>query len=85
VRALALIMIAPLSIVLSSCRMCELTKNCEGEDDCPGHARVCKNPTVRALAQDLDALESHIERYGSVVIQHPSVWGQARLTKHART
>jgi len=35
-----------------------------------------------ALAQDLDALESHIERYGSVVIQHPSVWGQARLTKH---
>ena len=40
------------------------------------------SPTVRALADDLDHLESHIERYGSVTIQHPSVWGQARLTKH---
>jgi hypothetical protein len=35
-----------------------------------------------ALARDLDSLEHHLERYGSVVAQQPSVWGQARLTRH---
>jgi hypothetical protein len=81
-RALGLIAAASFAIALSSCQMCDITKNCSGDGDCPGHARVCEKPTVRALASDLDALESHIERYGSVVIQHPAVWGQARLTKH---
>jgi hypothetical protein len=50
--------------------------------DCPGHACVCRHPTVRALAHDLDALERQIEQYGSISVQAPSIWGQARLTKH---
>ena len=80
-RLFGLIVVASSAMVISACQTSEITKNCMG-DDCPGRARVCEKPTVRALAHDLDALESHIERYGSVVIQHPSVWGQARLTKH---
>jgi hypothetical protein len=55
-------------------------ENCDG--DCRGHAKVCRHPTMASLACDLDHLESHIERFGSIVVQHPSVWGQARLTKH---
>ncbi|MDB5391184.1 MAG: hypothetical protein JWM11_6830, partial [Planctomycetaceae bacterium] len=37
--------------------------------------------TVRSLARDIDQLEEHIERYGSVTAKSPDVWGQARLTK----
>jgi hypothetical protein len=83
-RALGLIAVASLPLILSACRTCDMMSRCGdgGEDECPGHAKVCEKPTVRALAHDLDHLESHIERYGSVTIQHPSVWGQARLTKH---
>jgi hypothetical protein len=35
-----------------------------------------------AFANNLDLLENHIEKYGSVVAKQPDVWGQARLTKH---
>ena len=57
--------------------------NCDFFDDCcNGRAKVCKSPTVEALAQDLDKLDRHIERYGSVIAQHPDVWGQARLTRY---
>jgi len=41
-----------------------------------------RQPTVRMLAEELDSLERHIERYGSVVAKQPDVWGQARLTKY---
>lgn len=58
------------------------TCNPHDPDGCNGKARVCETPTVQALARDLDELERHIEKYGSVVAQHPDVWGQARLTKH---
>lgn len=44
--------------------------------------RECETPTVHALAKDIDLLEAHIEKYGSVVAKQPDVWGQARLTKH---
>ncbi|WP_171470480.1 hypothetical protein [Frigoriglobus tundricola] len=43
---------------------------------------VTNDPTVRALACDLDHLEKHIEWYGSVVAKVPDVWGQARLTQY---
>lgn len=56
--------------------------DCDG--DCHGHAKVCHNPTVMNLARDLDHLENHIERNGSVVIQKPSIWGQARLMMYRR-
>jgi hypothetical protein len=39
-------------------------------------------PTVRKLACAIDHLEKHIDRYGSIVPQHASVWGQARLMMH---
>ncbi len=75
--------VAALATTLSSCHTCDLTAWHHGDGECPDTtAKVCEKPTVRALAEDLDSLEKHIERYGSVVIQHPSVWGQARLTKH---
>jgi hypothetical protein len=51
-------------------------------DDCEAKARITTTPTVRALAQDIDTLEEHIEKFGSVVAQSPDVWGQARMTKH---
>src|SRR5262249_41267521 len=56
------------------------------EDDCTGeckeNAKVCRQPTMMALAHDLDKLERHVDLYGSVVIKEPDVWGQARLTKY---
>lgn len=73
---------AALVLAVAGCQTCDLGNLHGCGDECPGHARVCKTPTVRGLAEDLDALERHIEHYGSVVIQHPSVWGQARLTRH---
>src|SRR5690242_11181461 len=51
-------------------------------DDCAPCVKVCKTPTVRALADDLDHLEGHIEKHGSVVVQQPSIWAQARMTRH---
>jgi hypothetical protein len=81
-RVLSLLVAASFMTLFSACHMSEITCNGGCNDDCPGHAHVCEKPTVRALASDLDALERHIECYGSVVIQHPSVWGQARLTRH---
>jgi hypothetical protein len=82
VRALGLIAIASLAIVFSSCQMCQVTKDCADDGECHEHAKVCHNPTMHAVACDLDHLEAHIDKYGSVVAMQPSVWGQARLTKY---
>lgn len=76
---------APLALALfcSACHL--LSSNQEPQDcaDCPGHRpRAASRPTVMALARDLDELERHVERYGSIVPKAPDVWGQARLTKH---
>ncbi len=43
---------------------------------------LCKDPTMKALAHDLDHLESHIDWYGSVTAKVPDIWGQARLTQY---
>lgn len=43
-----------------------------------------KNPTVRALAADIDKVEWLINRDGSIVAKTPSIWGEARLAKHRR-
>jgi hypothetical protein len=73
------------ALLTSACQMLSIKP--AGEEDvaceeCRDHGKVCKKPTIRALADDLDSLESHIEKFGSVVAEQPSVWGQARLTKH---
>jgi hypothetical protein len=38
-----------------------------------------KTPDVREIAAEIDRLEKHIEKYGSVVPKHADVWGEARL------
>ncbi len=69
------------ALLASSCQTGGLS-TCLPCLDCAGGAKVCQKPTIRALAHDLDELESHVERYGSVVPKQPDVWGQARLTRH---
>jgi hypothetical protein len=75
---------AGLAMMASSCNtLPSVSDLVEGGDGCPGcEAKSCAKPTVMALAHDLDCLEAHIERYGSVVAKQPDVWGQARMTKH---
>jgi hypothetical protein len=70
-----------LAVVIVGCQQFGPYQDCS-DGECAQGARVCNQPTVRALAHDLDDLENRIERNGSVVAQHPSVWGQARLTRH---
>jgi hypothetical protein len=89
-RLAATLLVAGMVAILPSCQVCDpanLAASSGGgasalAGECPEKARVCEKPTVRALARDLDELEGDIERNGSVVVQHPSVWGQARLTRH---
>jgi hypothetical protein len=42
---------------------------------------ACKDDTVERLAAEIDWLKAHIDAYGSIVAQHPDVWGQNRLTR----
>jgi len=37
---------------------------------------------VEQLANEIDWLENHIDRFGSIVPKQPDVWGQSRLTRH---
>jgi hypothetical protein len=39
-------------------------------------------PRVSQIAYQIDRLEKHIDRYGSIVPKHADVWGQARLMMH---
>src|SRR5262245_16143965 len=82
-RWIGVLALLVLPLALCSCQVCEFCKftspDCELTAD---RAKVCQKPTVHALAADLDKLEKHIEKYGSVVAKQPDVWGQARLTKY---
>ena len=44
--------------------------------------KVCQDCAVEYLAENIDWLEHHIDRYGSIVAKQPDIWGEARLTKH---
>ena len=44
--------------------------------------QVCCDGAVECLAENIDWLEHHIDRYGSIVAKQPDIWGEARLTKH---
>jgi hypothetical protein len=44
--------------------------------------KLGKDPSMHALAHDLDHLEKHLDWHGSVVAKTPDVWGQARLTQY---
>src|SRR5262245_27531398 len=69
-------------LLLCSCQVVPYPGPGCREDGCPAGAKVCLQPTMHALASDLDTLEAHIDKYGSVVSKQPDVWGQARLTKY---
>ncbi|HKI35899.1 MAG TPA: hypothetical protein VKA46_28850 [Gemmataceae bacterium] len=72
-----------MSVLVSSCHGLPALPGLDYGDNCPGpELHSCAQPSVMALAKDLDALEAHIERYGSVVAKQPDVWGQARMTRH---
>jgi hypothetical protein len=78
------------AVLCSSCMTLTGVQPCADEDDagCADGAckypftKVCAKPTMHALAKDLDCLEEHIDKYGSVVAKQPDIWGQARLTKY---
>ncbi len=69
-------------LALTSCTPLGLQGPFPCYDGCGVKEKVCENPTVMALAHDLDHLEEHIDKYGSIVAKQPDVWGQARMTKH---
>jgi hypothetical protein len=81
-RRAVLLLLAALAPLFCSCVALapRVEDACEG--DCKWKARVCKDPSVMTLAHDLDELEEHIDKYGSVVAKQPDVWGQARLQMH---
>lgn len=43
---------------------------------------TCEVGAIEELAENIDWLERHIDKYGSVVAKQPDIWGEARLTKH---
>src|SRR5690349_7462383 len=50
-------------------------------DGCGGK-KTKPDPTIKDIAHEIDELEEHLEKFGSVVPKHADVWGQARLTMH---
>jgi hypothetical protein len=79
----AVVLLLPL--LLAACQSLLKPKAAEYEGE-PSPAAlnptVGGDPTMKALACDLDHLEKHIEWYGSVTAKIPDVWGQARLTQY---
>ncbi len=41
-----------------------------------------KDNSIEQLANEIDWLEHHIDKYGSIVAKHPDIWGQSRLMRH---
>ncbi len=41
-----------------------------------------KDDRIEQLANEIDWLEHHVDKYGSVVAKHPDIWGQSRLMRH---
>ena len=39
---------------------------------------------IETLAREIDWLEGHIDKFGSVVAKQPDIWGESRLTKYRR-
>jgi len=43
---------------------------------------TCGEECVERLGKEIDWLEHHIDRFGSIVAKQPDVWGQSRLTRY---
>ncbi len=69
------------SLIATSCQQMDLIDGPMADGN-ESEAVPVVPPTVEDLAADLDSLEHNIERYGSIVAEQPSVWGQARLTMY---
>jgi hypothetical protein len=84
VRTVGTTAVLTAALLTGACQSFGPRRDCRDCDECEcgTKAHVCKDPTVRALAQDVDELDRHLDRFGSVVASQPSVWGQARLTRH---
>ncbi len=71
-----------LSLFLTACGTLPVDTMRDCVESCKPGGKVCHEATMMNLARDLDHLERHIESHGSIVIQKPAVWGQARLTQY---
>jgi hypothetical protein len=43
---------------------------------------MCGDTAIETLAENIDWLEHHIDKYGSVVTKTPDIWGESRWTRH---
>ncbi len=80
VRLAVLVLIFGTALLTCSCQTSvpAVASFIGAEDDLP--EEPSPEPTsVRKLAHEIDCLEKHVEKYGSIVPQHADVWGQARL------
>jgi hypothetical protein len=59
-----------------------MMKSKETCDDCVTMIHSSQERSLEGIAKDIDALERHIDWYGSVTAKHPDIWGQARLTAY---
>lgn len=72
-----------LALILCSCELIDR----KADGPCGGESTTLLRPlsqdsALGGLAAEIDRLEKHVDKYGSVVPQHASVWGQARLMMH---
>lgn len=65
----------------AACSHLKFTSSECTSDDC-NTVHCGKDPSLEAIAHDLDSLERHIDFNGSITTKHPDIWGSARLTKY---
>ena len=81
-RAAATLSLAIATLLSGACEPMYTASFAPPGGNSPGSGQVATPPTLEDIAAELDHLETHIERTGSVVAEQPSVWGQARLTMY---
>lgn len=79
-RSLVLGCLMAIAVLSSSCQT-QLAQiaHFDSPDEALPEYPAAKAPTVRMVAADIDRLEKHLDKYGSIVPKHADVWGQARL------
>jgi len=68
-------------LAFAACSHLKFTSSDCTSDDC-SVVHCGKEPSLEAIAHDLDSLERHIDFNGSITMKHPDIWGSARLTKY---
>jgi len=80
-RGLCLLLVAGL-LPLGCLHRCLVTSEELEDNEEPSCLADGRPVRVQRLAGEIDGLERHIERFGSIVPKRADVWGQARLTAH---